>query len=487
MLKIHEKNSENINRKQAILIISGIVLGVLMGALDNLIVSTAIPHIVNVFHQPKGIAFLISAYVISSAIGMVVFGKLSDQYSKRLILLITITIFIIGSILAGMSQTLSELIIFRIIQGFGSGGFLPVGLAVIALTLPPRTRANITGAVASFIGIAIVAGPAIGAFIVDTIGWRWVFYVNIPLGMVSFIIIAQVLETLKPKPMGKFDVLGSALLVIWVSLLLFPLVEVSDGDWSLYQPFVVAILMISLLLAVLFVYFEYRIAKEPIVPFRMFKHRNVVFSTIISFFRGGIIYALSTFVAIFVTVVLVGSANLLRDVLYFFVVPMVVGSIVGGIFLPRISYRNICLVGMTLMALGFIPLLNISQFTPLWSFIWILPVGGFALGLIPIGFGVGITMATTTLSAQYSVEPKDIGASSSIVQFFGSLGGGIILSILTVVVNTTYKNHLILHNSLALSMTIGIREAFTVLFFLSVVAIASSFFMEGELPVSSMK
>ncbi len=139
------------------------------------------------------------------------------------------------------------------------------------------------------------------------------------------------------------------------------------------------------------------------------------------------------------------------------------------------------------MALWVITLMWISSSTKTWSFVGLLPSGGLAIMLVPIGFGVGITMATTTLSAQYSVEPKDIGASSSIVQFMGSLGGGVILSILTVLVNTTYKNHLILHDSPTLSMTIGIREAFIVLFFLSVVAIASSFFMEGKLPVSSMK
>ena len=478
---------EEIIGKRASLIILGIVLGVLMGALDNLIVSTAIPVIVKIFGQPGAMPFLIDAYVTSSAIGMVIFGKLSDQYSKRSMLLITLMIFIAGSIMAGMSNSLSELIVFRIIQGFGSGGFLPVGLAVIASTLSPAARAKITGAVTSFIGIAIVAGPALGAFIVDSVGWRWIFYVNIPLGIASIIIIATALEPLMPRRMGKFDLLGSILLVVWVSLLLLPLVEVSDGGWSLHQPIVIGLLVTSFLTTALFVFVEYRIAGEPIVPFRMFKHRSVVSSSAISFFRGGVIFALSTFIAIFVTEVLYGSSNLLRDVLYGLVVPLVAGSIIGGFFLQKISYRNICLLGTAFMSAGFIPFLSVSQSTPPWSFVWLIPVGGLIVGLIPVGFGIGITMAATTLSAQYSVMPQDLGASSSIVQFMGSLGGAIVLSLTTLLVDVSFRSRVALGDSLPSSMSFAMREAFLVLFMVSLVAVISSFFMTGRLPVSSNK
>jgi MFS family permease len=481
------RDKDAITKKQALLIILGIVLGVLMGALDNLIVSTALPDIVLNFNQPSVIPFLIDAYVTSSAVGMVIFGKLSDHYDRKLMLLITLVIFIVGSVLAGMSNSLSELIIFRIIQGLGSGGFLPVGLAVIALTLPPKTRANITGAVTSFIGIAIVAGPALGAFIVDSVGWRWIFYVNIPLGIASLLIIGTTLEPLRPGRVRKFDVLGTVLLVAWVSLLLFPLVEVSNGGWSLGQPLPDGLILASLLITALFVLVEYRVVKEPIVPFRMFRHQSVVSSSAISFFRGGVIFTLSTFISIFVTEVLAGSSNILRDVLYGFVLPMVAGSIIGGVLLQRLSYRNICVLGTVLMTIGFIPLLNISPSTTPWSFIWMVPVGGLVFGLIPIGFGVGMTMAATTLSAQYSVEPQDIGASSSIVQFMGYIGGGIILSIVTVLVNTSYKSHIALGNSPAMSMSFSISSSFIVLFIMSLTAVISSVFMTGKLPISLEK
>ncbi len=184
-----ETDQRLLTKRQSYLVLIGIVLGVLMGALDNLIVSTAMPAIVSALHQPDGLPFLIDAYITSSSVEMAIFGKLSDHYNQKSILMITLVIFITGSLLAGISQNLSELILFRMVQGFASGGFLPVGLTVIAVILPPEARAKITGAVTSFIGIAIVAGPEVGAFIVNSISWRWIFYVNIPFGIASFMII----------------------------------------------------------------------------------------------------------------------------------------------------------------------------------------------------------------------------------------------------------------------------------------------------------
>ncbi len=474
------------------LIMVGIVMGVLMGALDNLIVTTAMPAILGALHQPNGLAFLIDAYITSSAVGMVIFGKLSDHFSKRMILLVTLAVFIVGSTLAGVSQNLSELVLFRTVQGLGSGGFLPVGLAVIAMVLPPSARAKLTGAVTSLIGIAIVVGPEIGAFIVDTTSWRWVFYVNIPFGMVSFVLVWFLLSPLKPNSRGKFDYLGSILLASWVSFLTFPLIEMAYSGWSLSDPLSIAFLASGLVLLAFFLLVEIRVSKEPVIPLRMFRHKTIISDSFLSFFRGGVLFSLSTFVAIFVTEVLFGTVNTLRNVLYGFVVPMVLGSILGGILLPKLSYRFFCIVGTICMALGFLPLLKISPSTQPYIFVGPLPILGLVTGLIPIGFGVGFTMAATTLSAQYSAEPRDIGASSSIVQFMGNIGGSIILSILTAFIYFRYSaldltNHVTSTNLGkygidVTAMSSAIQESFFILFILSLFTIISSFFIYGHLP-----
>ena len=494
---ITESKKTDIPGHQSLLILVGIVLGVLMGALDNLIVSTAMPAIVSALHQPKGLPFLIDAYITSSAVGMVIFGRLSDHYSKKSILIITLAIFISGSIFAGMSQNISQLILFRAIQGLGAGGFLPVGLAVIAVILPPKARARITGIVTSFIGIAIVAGPEVGAYIVNSTSWRWVFYVNIPFGALSMIILISILGRLKPKLVEKFDTLGAILLTVWVSLLIFPLVEMVYSGWRLSDPLTILFLSLALLSFFFFLYVETRIAPAPLIPIRMFKRKTITADSFLSFFRGGVIFSLSTFIAIFVTEVLVGTADTLRDVLYGFVVPMVVGSIAGGMLLPKFSYRTLCVAGMVLMTLGFVPLMTISPATQPYIFFGPFPVFGLVEGLIPIGFGIGFTMSGTTISAQYSTEPRDIGASTSIVQFMGNIGGSVILSTLTVFLYLKYKslNSISTIRSVKLNqygineiaMSSAMSESFFILLILSLVAVICAFFIEGHLPVVLQK
>lgn len=485
-------NVNTFTRKRTFVLLTGIIFGTLMGALDNLVVSTAMPAIVSSLHQPNGLSFLIDAYVTSSAIGMAIFGKLSDHYNKKTILLSTLVIFILGSIFAGMSQNMSELILLRVVQGFGSGGFLPVGLAVIAAILPPKTRAKITGAVTSFIGIAIVAGPEMGAYIVSATTWRWVFYVNVPFGIASFLVILFVMIPLKTRLNGKFDILGSLLLSSWVSLLLFPLVEMAYSDWKITNPLTLSLFVIAISIFSLFLYVEIRIAKEPLIPFRMFKNRTVSAVSFLSFLRGGVLFSLSTFMAIFVTEVIVGSASTLRNLMYGFVVPMVAGSIFGGVLLSKLSYKTSSLIGTVCMTVGFIPLLSVSPITEHVFILHIFPALAW-LGLIPIGFGVGFTMVTTTLSAQYSVDTRDIGASTSIVQFMGNIGGSLILTSLSVLLYSVYRTNITSSlqgnvNSLGINeiaMSYAIREIYAILLLLSFATIVLSFFVKGRLPKSS--
>ncbi len=174
-----------------LLITIGILLALLMGALDQFVALTALPKILDDFGQPgtSGV-FVISVYVIASTTAIPLFAKLSDLWSRRNVFLGGLLVFIVGSILSGLSQNLPELIFFRAIQGFGSGGFFPVGIAIVAVVFPPETRARVIGGLSGVFGIAVVAGPLLGAAIVTYTTWRWVFYVNIPIGLVGFALIA---------------------------------------------------------------------------------------------------------------------------------------------------------------------------------------------------------------------------------------------------------------------------------------------------------
>ncbi len=180
--------------------------------------------------------------MIASTAAIPIFAKLSDLLSRRNVFLAGLVVFIVGSILSGLSQNLTELIVFRAVQGFGSGGFFPVGIAIVAVVFPPETRARVIGGLSGVFGIAVVAGPLLGSAIVDFTSWRWVFDVNIPIGVAGFAIIASALGPLRPERTRSFDAVGAGLLVSWVATLMFPLYQIADSGWTWTDPRVIGLL-----------------------------------------------------------------------------------------------------------------------------------------------------------------------------------------------------------------------------------------------------
>ncbi len=492
------------SRRFEFLVVLGILLALLMGALDNFVVVTALPKILGDFQQLNSGTFVVSGYVIGSAAGIPIFSKLSDLNSRRNVFLGGLAIFIGGSILAGLSQNLSELIAFRTLQGFGSGDFFPVGIAIVAVSFPPATRARIIGLLSGVFGIAVVAGPLLGSAIVDHTSWRWVFYVNIPVGLIGFGVIASTLPALRPANPRPFDALGAGLLVAWVAALMFPLYQVSGNGWSWVDLRVEALLASATILAVLFVLWELR-ASEPLVPLRLFTHRVLSAGGTTTFLIGMVFFPLATFLSLVVGVVLAqGAANaadIVRDVLYALVIPLVFGAVVGGQLRPRLSYRVVVVMGLLIASVGLIGLTGLTPSTPTWQFAFgILPVGGIILPLIPLGFGVGMTFPVFLLAAQNEVPTGDVGEAGGLIQFLQTLGGAIGLSVLASfqlarlnVIDPTPNSTcssptpalpacLPYLTSLKSSLIISYVQTFEVLLGLLFIALLISLFLKGRLP-----
>ncbi|MCI4341450.1 MAG: MFS transporter [Thermoplasmata archaeon] len=418
------------------LVVGGILLCLLMGALDNFVVLTALssilPDLKATFAEQS---FVVSAYLITSTVAVPIFARLSDMYDRKTVFLSGLFIFIAGSVLAGLSQTFGELVAFRAIQGFGSGDFFPVGIAIVAVIFPPETRARITGLLSGVFGIATVAGPFLGSFIVDHTTWRWVFYVNIPVGLAGLALLMIALGPVRPERSGRFDVVGTVLLAGWVGALMFPLVEVGLGGWSWLDPRVLALLALTLVLFAAFIFWELR-SKEPLVPVRLMGHRIVGAAGGTTFLVGFVLFPLATFLTFFIQDVTLagqqgGVSDTVRDVLYALVIPLVFGAALGGNLMTRIGYRPIAAGGLALGSFGMFWLTQLTVHTPVWKFAFgFLPVGGIVLPLIPLGFGIGLTFPVFLLAVQNQVPESQVGAATGLVQFFQSLGGAMGLALL---------------------------------------------------------
>ena len=416
-----------------LLIIVGILLALLMGALDNFVALTALPTILTQFGQPNSGTFVISAYVIASTASISIFAKLSDLWSRRNVFLGALTVFIVGSILSGLSQNLTELIVFRAVQGLGSGGFFPIGIAIVAVVFPPKTRARVIGALSGVFGIAVVAGPLLGSAIVQYTSWRWVFYVNIPVGLAGFAIIAATLGPLRPELVRKFDLIGAALLVGWVAAVMYPLYQIADSGWAWTDLRTIGLFGLGAVLVIAFVIWELR-AGNPLVPIRLFSNRVMAAGGGATFFIGMVFFPVATFLSLVVGVVLApgaGSSETVRNILYFLVIPLVIGAALGGQLLTRLSYRVVAAAGVVIGIVGMAILTGLSTATPLWKFAFdVIPVGGIILALIPLGFGIGLTFPVFLLAAQNQVKTVDVGEAGGLIQFLQSLGGAVGLSVL---------------------------------------------------------
>ncbi|MDA4116799.1 MAG: MFS transporter [Thaumarchaeota archaeon] len=422
-------------RIASILVLVAVFFAILMGAMDGLVVATVLPTIALDLHQVNGVTFVAGAYLISSTISIPIFARLSDIASRRNVFLTGLTIFIVGSALAGLSQNLSELIVFRGLQGIGGGGVFPVAIAMIAVLFPPKTRARVTGVLTGAAGIAIVLGPLVGSYIVSVTTWRWVFYINLPFGIMAMVVLLFAVGPLRPAVKGGFDIPGAGLLSGCVGALMFALVEVSDAGMSWTDPGIVALLVGSAALFPAFVWWERR-ASEPLVPLHLMRQRIIAASSGTMLFSGIVFSSLITFLSVFVGIVLLKSspnaASDVRDIIYFLAIPLILGAAVSGQILTRAPYRTVIVPGLALASFSGLFLTQLTSSSPLWVFAaGVLPVGGIALPLIPMGFGLGFSLSVPTVAVQNEAPRDEVGAAIGLTRFLQSLGGALGISLLT--------------------------------------------------------
>jgi EmrB/QacA subfamily drug resistance transporter len=410
------------SHRQILVIMSGLVLGMLLAALDQTIVSTALTTISRDFHRPDLYSWVVTSYLLTSTATTPLYGKISDLYGRKRIFQFAIVVFLIGSALSGLSQSMYQLIAFRAVQGLGAGGLMSLALSIVGDVIPPKDRGRYQGYFGAVFGASSVLGPLIGGFLVDYASWRWVFYVNLPIGAVALVVINRVLKLDHVKRHAKIDFTGAALLVAGVSLLL---VGISDiGDAGRVTGTALAFVIAGVVLAVSFVGWEFK-AAEPILPMRLFRNDVFRVTTALSLITGAVMFGAIIFLPQFMQTVRGVSPTLSGLRLLPLLAGLLLTSIGSGQLISRGSgYKKYVVGGTALLVIGTVLLTRIHVTTSFWAISGIIFV---------VGFGLGLFMQTTILATQNSVDASDMGVATSAVTFFRTLGGAIGASVLGAV------------------------------------------------------
>jgi EmrB/QacA subfamily drug resistance transporter len=419
--------SAPLTKRQLYTVFAGIMTGIALSALDTNIVGVALPTIVGDLGGLSQIAWVGTAYLLTSTAATPLFGKLSDLYGRRELFQVAIATFVAGSLACGLSRTMLQLVVARGLQGVGGGGLMAMSFVIIGDVVPPRERGRYVGLITSVFALCSVAGPLIGGFFVDHLTWRWIFVINVPLGVVAMVVTSSALRLPFTRRQHRVDFLGAALLIAAVTSLILMATWAGEGKYSWGSPVTIGLGGASLVLGGVFVWWETK-AAEPIVPMRLFDNQIVRVIVPMMITMGSMMFGASSFLPLFLQAVDGVSATQSGLLL----LPLMVGVTIASISTGRVTaitgrYKVWPIVGTALAVIGTI--LLATGLTPDTSRAYV------GVAMLCIGLGFGCTMPTATLAVQNSVHWRDLGVASALVSFFRSLGGAVGLAVYGAVFN----------------------------------------------------
>jgi EmrB/QacA subfamily drug resistance transporter len=404
-----------LTHKQILVIMSGLMMGMFLASLDQTIVSTALPTIVGDFHRSDLLSWVITAYLLASTASTPLWGKAGDLYGRKRVFQLAIVVFLVGSALCGASQNMFELIAFRGLQGIGGGGLISLVFAIIGDVIPPRERGRYQGYFGAVFGVSSVVGPLAGGFAVDNLSWRYIFYINLPLGIAALLVTNRVLRLPKRTRHVQIDWWGALLLVLGVSAILLGTQSGgTDYPWGSWQ--IVGLFVLGVVFLIGFVIREH-VGPEPILPLGLFTMQIFTVSNIIAFVSGVAMFGALAFLPQYMQLVHGVSATASGLLLLPLLLGLLVMSISSGRYISATgNYRWFPLAGTILVTLGLWLLTHVGAHTSL------VVVG---LYILVFGAGLGLFMQVLTLVVQNAVPMKQMGVATSSVTFFRSMGGAI--------------------------------------------------------------
>lgn len=411
-------------------ILVAVLLTMFLSALDQTVVGTALPRIVTDLAGNELYVWVVTIYLLTATISGPIYGKLSDLFGRRPMMMIGVSLFLTGSLLCALSQEMWHLIVFRGIQGLGAGAIFPIALAIIGDLFSPRERGKYQGLFGAVFALSSILGPALGGVITDTVGWHWVFLVNLPIGIVALAVLWRLLPHVRhPEAVRSIDYLGAAVFTAALVPFLLGLTNKQFGEWT--DPAVGGLILIGLVLGAVFVWVEAR-ATEPILPLELFRNRTVAGSimatSLITFgFFGAVIFIPRWFQFV------LGSSATISGYQMLPLMAGVMGSSIGsGLIVARTGrYKWLTVAAMCLSVIGLSLMTQIRADTP---------IGVLWLWMFVAGLGVGPSFAVFTIIVQSAVAPRMLGAATSSLTFFRQVGGTVGLAIAGTIFGTSFAD-----------------------------------------------
>jgi EmrB/QacA subfamily drug resistance transporter len=401
------------SHRKVLIILVGLLLGMLMSSLDQTILATALPTVASEFGGLDQLTWIVTAYLITSAASMPIYGKLGDLYGRKNIYLGALALFLLGSILSGLSQTVAELVVFRAFQGLGAGGLLVLPMAILGDVLSARDRGRYQGYVVGTVAVSNVLGPLIGGVLTSHLSWRWCFYINVPIGIVAIMVTWRTMRLPSSRIRHRIDYLGMALLTSAVTCALFLSVIANTARaWS--SPVIVMLAVATILLACAFILQEHH-TLDPLIPLRLFSDPIFRVTSVVGFTTGLTLLGATFYLPVFLQLVTGADPTLSGLLIIPYLLGLLLASFLTGQTIARTGrYRLQTLFGAALMVIGSLVLTTIGPDSGTWH---------NTSGMVLLGSGVGMIYPVLTIAVQNAVPVRDLGTATSANFFFRSLGG----------------------------------------------------------------
>jgi EmrB/QacA subfamily drug resistance transporter len=428
----HAPWGETLSRRRIIFVLISIILGMLLSALDQTVVGTAMPRVIADLNGLQHYAWVATAYLLASAVSMPIWGKLSDAYGRKRFFMVGMFLFVVGSALCGQSHSMFELVAFRALQGLGAGAMLPINQAILGDIFPPAQRARWAGVLMSVFGLATIVGPLLGGWITDNIGWRWTFYVNLPVGIIALAFASWALPGHVRLRKHVIDWLGTAWLVAAaVPLLLAFSWAGSEYAWS--SPVIIGLFVFSAIMWGVFYLRETR-AEEPVLNPRLFRNPIFTVSTVASAIQSAAMFGAIMFLPLFVQGVMGKTATNSGTILMPMMLAAIVASIGAGQLLARTGrYKFVVIAGFMAVSVGAFLLSRMTLSTSSSTLIWYMVI---------MGLGLGVAMSTFTVIVQNQYPTHRLGEVSAGLQFFRSIGSTVGLAVFGTILNSRFASAL---------------------------------------------